>query len=281
MLAYGGALSAFCAGLWLLHGRSRLTAQVMLDTAAWSTAGILASLLLERAVRAWLAPITGETHWSLGLYATIWLGLMVVQLVRAKKLGGTLAGIRWVLASFFGFIGFLALAVGMTEQSPLIKATEMVAGPPVLNTLLVAYLLPAAVLGLGAWRSGHRRLRLALAAAACGLAAYWAFIALRHLWQGSGTMNLRYGFLQSELYSYTVAILVVGAALFYQSLARGSAPLRRAGLAVIGLAVAKVFLIDITGLTGLTRVFSLVFLGLSLAVLAWLNRWAQNRAPLK
>ena len=52
---------------------------------------------------------------------------------------------------------------------------------------------------------------------------------------------------------------------------------RDAGLTVIGLAVAKVFLIDISGLEGLTRVLSLVVLGLSLAALAWLNRWAQTR----
>ena len=90
-------------------------------------------------------------------------------------------------------------------------------------------------------------------------------------------MELSNGFLQPELYSYTVALLVLGAALFYQSLARHSTLLRRAGLVVIGLAVAKVFLIDISGLEGLTRVLSLVVLGLSLAALAWLNRWAQAR----
>ena len=90
-------------------------------------------------------------------------------------------------------------------------------------------------------------------------------------------MHLNNGFQQPELYSYTVALLVVGAGLFYQSLARRSDVWRRAGLVGIGLAVAKVFLIDISGLEGLTRVLSLVVLGLSLAALAWLNRWAQTR----
>ena len=49
-------------------------------------------------------------------------------------------------------------------------------------------------------------------------------------------------------------------------------------MGVIGLAVAKVFLVDISGLEGLTRVFSLLVLGLSLAALAWLNRWAQHQS---
>jgi len=70
-------------------------------------------------------------------------------------------------------------------------------------------------------------------------------------------------------------LLGLGALLFYQSLARRSAMIRKAGLVVIGLAVAKVFLVDVTDLDGLTRVFSL--LGLALAALAWLNRWAQER----
>ena len=90
-------------------------------------------------------------------------------------------------------------------------------------------------------------------------------------------MELSYGMGQGELYTYTVALLLAGAGLFYQSMAANSALMRRAGLVVIGLAVAKVFLIDISGLGGLVRVFSLLVLGLSLAGLAWLNRWAQGK----
>jgi uncharacterized membrane protein len=47
-------------------------------------------------------------------------------------------------------------------------------------------------------------------------------------------------------------------------------------MAVISVTVAKVFLIDASGLSGLTRVVSFAGLGLSLAGLAWLNRWAQT-----
>ena len=90
-------------------------------------------------------------------------------------------------------------------------------------------------------------------------------------------MNLSNGISQPEQYTYTLVLLGLGALLFYQSLARRSAVLRKAGLVVIGLAVAKVFLVDVTDLDGLTRVFSLLVLGLALAALAWLNRWAQTK----
>lgn len=36
-------------------------------------------------------------------------------------------------------------------------------------------------------------------------------------------------------------------------------------------------IVDVTDLDGLTRVFSLLVLGLALEALAWLNRWAQER----
>ena len=66
----------------------------------------------------------------------------------------------------------------------------------------------------------------------------------------------------------------LGAGLLYQAIVLRSALLRRIAMAVIAVTIAKVFLIDASGLTGLTRVFSFLGLGLSLAGLAWLNRWA-------
>lgn len=279
LLAYGGALAAFCASLWLLVARQRPTAQVMLDTAAWSVGGILVSLLLFRFLDRVTAGDARFAHWAMGLYATIWLGLMVAQILRLERLGGLLAVVRAMLAVVFGVIGFGALFLGVTVLSPLeADFGGDVTGPAVLNTLLVAYLLPAGLLALGVWRMRGRWWRYGFGAVAVSLAVYWGFAALRHVWQGADGMQLSAGFLQPELYSYTVAILGIGAVLFYQSLAQGSVVLRRAGLVVIGLAVAKVFLVDVSGLQGLTRVLSLVVLGVSLAGLAWLNRWAQSRA---
>jgi uncharacterized membrane protein len=84
------------------------------------------------------------------------------------------------------------------------------------------------------------------------------------------------GFTQPELYTYTVALLLAGGVLLQQSLARRSAGLRRLAMAVIAVAIAKVFLMDAAGLAGLLRVFSFLALGLVLAGLAWLNRWASG-----
>jgi len=72
--------------------------------------------------------------------------------------------------------------------------------------------------------------------------------------------------------------MLVGAGLLYQAIARRSVMLRRIAMAVIAVTVAKVFLVDASGLTGLVRVVSFAGLGLSLAGLAWLNRWAAQAA---
>ena len=137
--------------------------------------------------------------------------------------------------------------------------------------------MPALVLLLGAWRLAaiDRRIRMFLAAIGLALVAFWGFAVIRHFWQGGEAMPMGLGTSQPEQYSYTIVLLGLCALLFYQSLARRSAMIRKAGLVVIGLALAKVFLVDVTDLDGLTRVFSLLVLGLALAALVWLNRWAQ------
>ncbi|MEM8648698.1 MAG: hypothetical protein AAGF86_20480, partial [Pseudomonadota bacterium] len=91
----------------------------MLDTAAWSTGGVLISLLLFRALDALLGEDGTFSHWGLGLYAVIWLGLMLAQLVRLERLSGLLNWVRMALAAVFGLIGVGALAVALTLLSPL------------------------------------------------------------------------------------------------------------------------------------------------------------------
>ena len=103
----------------------------------------------------------------------------------------------------------------------------------------------------------------------------WLFLAIRRFWRGDEIVGAA-GFTQAELTSYTVALLIAGGLLLLQALRRRSAGLRRLAMAVIALAIAKVFLVDAAGLGGLLRVFSFLGLGLVLAGLAWLNRWASG-----
>jgi uncharacterized membrane protein len=146
---------------------------------------------------------------------------------------------------------------------------DRVAGGPILNDLILAYLMPGALL---VWLSGWHWLRFA----GWALMSVWAGLVIRHLWQGAD-LRLARGIEEGELYAYTFALLVTGAALLGRAVLTGRADLRKLGLAVIALAAAKAFLIDAAGLGGLLRVGAFLGLGLSLAGLAWVNGWAMGR----
>ncbi|MEX0308497.1 MAG: DUF2339 domain-containing protein [Ruegeria sp.] len=278
-LVYAASVIGFVAGWVLLKPLHRPIAALLLESAAWATAGILLSLLLLRWLESFGEGGATNSHWGLGLLAIIWLLLAFAQ-VQRFELGGKLNYVRYLLAAFFAAHGIARLAQSLSEANPMLNPmTDPVLGPPVLNTLTVSYLLPAIVIGFSAWRVVTKPVLLKqISYGGAGvLAAIWLGLTIRHFWQGASGMYEVNGVTQPELYSYTITLLVIGAALFYQSLARRSDLMRKAGLAVIGLAVAKVFLIDIAGLGGLIRVFSLLALGLALAGLAWLNRWAKLR----
>jgi len=277
LLSYGGTLAAFVASLYLLRGMDRQTPKVMLDSAAWATGGILTSLLLLRAIDAISGSVGVRSHWSLALTAIIWMGIAFAQLQR-HELGGRMHNVRTGLTIISGLIAIILMSCVVILANPLFSRFNQVLGPPVFNTLAIAYLLPGLVLILGAWRLSNldKTLRYSISAVGVALSGLWLALVIRHFWQTSEGMASR-AITQAELYSYTIAILLIGAGLLYQSIARPSDYMRKAGLVVIGLAVAKVYLIDITDLNGLMRVFSLLALGASLAGLAWLNRWAQSR----
>lgn len=278
-LVYGAAVAGYVAAWFLLRPMPRPVATVLLESAAWATGGILLSLLLLRWLEGFGRGGAEDSHWGLGLLSIIWLLLAFAQIQRFE-LSGKLKQVRAVLGVFFAAHGLLWLAAALTVANPVLQFdADPVLGAPLINTLVVAYLLPALVIGFSAWRikSMPALLKQASFAGAAALGAVWLGMDIRHFWQGSDGMYAGNGVSQPELYTYTLALLLIGALLFYQSLARRSDLMRKAGLAVIGLAVAKVFLIDISGLGGLIRVFSLLALGLALAGLAWLNRWAKLR----
>jgi len=276
MAAYGGTIVALIAALWLLGPLPRRSAKIVLETGIMADTGILANLLLTRALIEAGGENWATSYWGLSLNALVWFFVAFAQFDRMRA-GGPLRRVRLVLGIIFTVLGAIPLIAAATVLNPLMFWAEPVLGLVVLNTLAIAYLLPAVLFWLASRRLGAPGgwVRKTLVAIAAALAALWLALAIRHFWQGPDLSSGRVG--QAEHFSYTIAMLLVGAGLIYQSIARASVTLRRAGLVVIGLSVAKVFLVDISGLSGLTRVFSFLALGLALAGLAWLNRWAAQQ----
>lgn len=278
LVTFGGVLAAVSVALWQIGPLDRRVPQAALEAVGLVLAGLLVNVLVER----WLLSVWGDTaatsHWRFTLAALPWIAI-ALGLLHRGSVEGWLAMFHRALAGVVGAFAALLLGVGATVGNPLFgfvgSEMERVLGWPVLSSLFVGYGLPGLVLGGAAWKMPRLAapLRVGLGAAGAALLALWVGLEIRHLWQGPG-ISLERATGQGELYSYSVALILLGAALMYQSVAARSAMLRGVGTGVIALAIAKVFLVDASGLSGLTRVASFLGLGLALAGLAWLNRWA-------
>ncbi len=279
VLAFGGVIVALIAALRILP-EGRILPKGVLESAAAGLGAILVTLLISRLILRANIQADGDmfTHWGASLNALPWLVLMLMQIYRAR-LGGVLMRLRQAIAVVAGVLAAGALALAVGPFNPLFSyyaedAGALVLGPLVLDTLLLAYGVPGLMLLAAVWKLPGlgRRLRLGFLVIGLALLALYIGLEIRRFWQGDWLGA--YGTVQGELYSYTLMLMLLGAGLLYQAIARRSGLLRRVAMAVIGLTIAKVFLLDAAGLTGLTRVVSFLGLGLCLAGLAWLNRWA-------
>jgi len=279
VVTYGGSLILMGAAWFLAAHRKGTAMRVMLESGVWTVAAVFANLVLIRAI----GKSDADKHWAIGPMAAIWFGSAANQLYRQRvgsRFAKTLRGLLAVLFTLVG-LGFTLLLV--TFANPLLNWREPVLGVPVFSSLAVAFLPMAAVFAVAAWKvstpagSGFKPL-----VAFSGLAAScYAALEIRHLWQGP-FIGLQLGVKDGELYTYTVVLLLTSFALLFIAFARRSVALRKLAMVGVGLTIAKVFLIDMAGLSGLIRVASFMGLGLSLAALAWLNRvmerqWSRDK----
>jgi uncharacterized membrane protein len=265
--AFGGTIALLAVAFHLAGTRGRRVARIVTGSGAWSASAVFATVVLIRILR---EHGSLDSHWGYALLALVWLSVAATQLWRMQIDDG-LRLARSGLGHALGGIGLVLLALSMTAQLPL--AGGLVLGPPVFDSLAVAYALPAALLAAVTWRMTHLAagLRLGLGALAAAEAALWLGLEIRRLWRGPDLTVP--GVTDGELYSYTVAMLTIASGLLILAVVRRSTMLRRIAIAAVALTVAKVYVFDISGLSGLIRVLSFLVLGLVLAGLAALNRW--------
>ncbi len=265
-LAFGGTILLLSAAWVVMRGLDRPAGKLVVESAVWTVAAVFASTLIYR----WLGA-EPDTHWGMSLLALVWIAAMAGQLWRLQA-GGPLRWVRIGLAVLFGLLATVLLLVSVFGLNPLMWSSEPVRGPFVFDSLFVAYALPGLALALIAWRQAHlnRWLRLGFAILGGALGAMYLALEIRRFWRGD--ILAVPGTTDPELYSYTVAMLIVSVGFLFWAFALRSVALRRVAMLGIALTIAKVFLVDMSGLAGLVRVASFLGLGLSLAGLAWVNR---------
>ncbi|EGU29743.1 DUF2339 domain-containing protein [Vibrio scophthalmi] len=140
---------------------------------------------------------------------------------------------------------------------------------PVLNWLSVGWLVPALILVVIARLQLYPNRTREVFGAAATLMLLWVMYSIRQFWQ-QGPLTLDMPTSMAELFSYSVALILLGVAITYYALQHEQRILQSIGFAMLGVAACKVFLWDAAALEGLWRAISFMGLGGCLIGLGWL-----------
>jgi uncharacterized membrane protein len=268
-LLYGYGVPAaafFIAARWFRRATDDLLVLV-LETGAL----VFAVLLITLEIRSLVAGRLDSPNYDLleqSLQSIAWLAVAYGLLLANRR--HDRAMLRWGWRLLAALATLQVVLLQLVLDNPLWSRTEI--GDMLgLDLLLLAYLVPAGFAFLFARRlpeATHRG--LAVAAAVLGLVLVFTYLTLevRHAFHGAILVGGRTT--DAEWYSYSVVWLVYAGALLALGFYRSNARLRHAALAIVSIAVIKVFVWDMAELTGLYRAASFLGLGLCLVGIGYL-----------
>ena len=202
------------------------------------------------------------------LQTLAWLGLSYGILLLRRRHARPVLDWGWRVIGGLACVHFLYWQ-GLVSNPML--GYESVGDWPLFNLLALAYFVPAAMgvlFFLEAARQGYARIALFAGTAALVLGFVWISYETRHAFHGD--ILYRGATVVAEWYAYSAVWLVYGGLLLALGIWRNHAGLRYASIAVVALTVAKVFLFDMSELTGLWRAVSFLGLGGTLVGVALL-----------
>jgi uncharacterized membrane protein len=198
---------------------------------------------------------------SVGLALTI--GLERLRL-RTHSIVHNIGALTIGTLTFVGIVFGLALGF-----NPLFTGRPV--GGTFFNLILLGYGIPAvlaAVLALIVRESRPLAYRAIAAAVSVGLAIIYLGLEIRTLFHGA--ILTRGVTSDAEQYTYSAVLLAFGVLLLVAGILLRSQPARLASAAVVAITIAKVFLVDMAGLTGIFRALSFIGLGAVLVGIGWL-----------
>ena len=276
---YGYGLPALAFGLaarWFEQGAtSRIVKQEHWSVAVMQAASlVMFVLLVTLQIRAFMEPEVFkwgtfslmESSLDVIAWLTIALGLYWRYPTRRPLVMG------WARRALIIYSGVQILFVHLLTRNPMLENVS-VGNLPVLNLLALAFLAPA-ILAVGftiVSLSRERQNRILPVGLTAGVACLLTFVyvsfEVRHLFHGSNlNSSISENALQIELYTYSAAWLAIAGVLIWAGLMWAHRILRLAGMGLLAIVVAKVFLVDMSELTGLFRVLSFGVLGICMIV---------------
>ncbi|GAA4109741.1 DUF2339 domain-containing protein [Aminobacter aganoensis] len=257
---YGIPAIAFGFAAWQLARTTNGRPRLVMEAVAALFSLLAVAMLVRHAMNGGVITSNSPTLAEQAIYTLIALGG-----------GGILVALD--MRSPSPVLRYGSLAIGVLSVLSVLGQHFLVLNPlftdegtgsiPLFNLLFLAYLLPAlAAAALAYYARGKRpkwySAMLALVAAL--LAFAYATLSVRRLFQGEH-IGLWAGLGQVETYSYSALWLAMGVGLLVAGVTLRSQVLRIASAALISIAVAKVFLFDMSELEGVLRALSFIGLG--------------------
>ncbi len=227
-----------------------------------------AFLMVALQLRIWTTGAISGAHYDLldQSVQTVWW-IIAAGLLLRRELDEKLPQV-WFGGVFLLLLAGVQIVFGHILWNNPLWSHEPVGSWPLLNLLGVAYLLPAILLCVIGRVDGFmlsRRVREPLLIAAGVLVFIYVTLEVRRAFLGGDLgLSLRLGVSDAEAYAYSAVWLVCALVLLGIGILQKSSFWRYASLAVLIVTVLKVFLYDMSDLTGLFRVASFLGLGLTL-----------------
>ncbi len=266
LYGYGTPAAAFWIGAYLLRRRADDAPARVVDAGAILFTVLLVTLEIRHAVYRGDIYFASASLAEIGLDVSAGLAL-VIGLERLRVRSHSI--VHDFAALLIAAVTLLAIIFGLGfGENPLLWSHPV--GGIFVNLVLLSYGIPAVLAGVLGLVTRGRRPRAystAVAIVAVGLAMSYLTLQVRTLFHGP---VLTSGFTSNaEQYTYSAVWLAFGVALLAAGMLLRSQPVRLASAAVVVLTVVKVFLVDMSDLTGIYQALSFIVTGLVLLAIGW------------
>lgn len=256
---YGVPAVSFWVAGWLLRKRKDDLPSRLADSLAIVFTALFFSLQIRHYINGGDIYRNAVPLAELALHVIVGLA-MTIGLERTRVVTKNIVhdlGARLMAAlSFFGiYFGLLLF------ENPFWTGGQ-VQGSRYINLVTLGYLAPAILTGILAvvyQKTRNERWRAFAGVTAVVLAMAYLTLQVRFIFQGPRLDG--FGASDAELYTYSAVWLVFSVLLLLIGIVRQSQAIRLASAAVLLVTIAKVFFIDLAGLTGVWRALSFIGLG--------------------
>jgi uncharacterized membrane protein len=266
---YGYGLPAL-AFFYAASGFRRAAAGLLVTTLEWGCL-VFTTLLVSFEIRTLVEGRLDSPDYGLleqSLNSVAWLSMAYLVWIYARRDPRPVLKFGWPILAGLGLTQVVLLQ--LVADNPLWSGVA-VGELAVVNLLFIAYAVPALFAGrFAAILRAQGQRHLARAGGILCLVLIWTYLSLevRRAFQGPVLTLGPLG--DAELYAYSAVWLGFALALLGIGILRTIVSLRYASLALLMATVAKVFLVDMSELTGLYRVASFLGLGLILVGIGYL-----------